>query len=710
MRIIFCLLFSFAASSYAVAEYSVFYENGKAGLRDDAGKVILPASFDALGWTDGSFSVINQVTGYRQKGRWGLVNLKKEFITKAEYESVTSPGGDRVVASRQINPYTTKYGCIDLNGKVTVPFTYDGITIRGLRAIVFIKNGTKYEHGVIDLNDKSILPVRFRDIRPIGSLRFAIQNFDQRTALFSEDGLQLTEFVIDSISEFKKGNAIIYQDFKQGLIDREGIIQVQPTYRELRLTEKGVEGKAADSWKIISTDNKEVTSIDADELVVDGAHYLFSLAGKHGVVDENLNQRIGLKYDRVGRFTNNLSVAKKGKKFGLLSLSSTEVFPFEFDSLVLEGNFVRTMKTIQGLSAGEAGQTQWTVYDTFAVRKTERSYDQLLTYNGRFFAVKNKGFWGAVDRYGKEILGCVYDSLIDSNYDALNVKFKGLHGIIGYDERWKVLPQKNELKLVDSEHYLERQDTILFLKKFTGEIVYFSNNELTLKNSVFEETTSDGTVKQVTMQGISSTIAAASKVDNTEEVFEESEGLRGIRRNGQYGFIDARGRLRIANRYEGIGKFREGVSPVMILGKWGFVNHEDRIIVNPNFERVGEFNNGIAIVERGGKTGVIGKEGQVLLPLRYDSVARVNGLLLIHQQGQTGLADHKGHVLIEPRFDHLELLPNNLLIVRDREKWGVLTVDGMPVVPLIYSFIKYNPATNQFLANKKSDWKLVLSF
>jgi hypothetical protein len=626
------------------------------------------------------------------------VNLKKEFITKAEYESVTSPGGDRVIASRKINPYTTKYGCIDLTGKITVPFIYDGIAIHGLRAIVFIKNGAKYEHGLIDLNDKSILPVKYRDIRPIGSLRFAIQNFDKHTALFSENGLQLTEFAIDSISAFKKGNAIIYQEFKQGLIDREGVIQLPPIYRELRVTGSGVEGKINDTWKIITTDNKEQTSIDADELIADGTHYILSLGGKYGVAGEDLNKRIELKYDHIDRFANNLSVARKGNKFGLLSLASKEVFPFEFDSLVLEGNFVRAMF-----------KNQWSVYDTFNVKKTERTYDVLLPYNGKFFAVKSHGFWGAVDRYGKETFACVYDSLIDFNYETANVKFKGLYGIIGYDQHWRVLPQNRELTLIDNEHYLERQDTILFLKKFSGEIVYFSSNKLTFKNGILEEASSDGTIRQVTLNGISSTIAAPPKVDNTEEVFEESEGLRGIRRNGRYGFVDSRGRLRIANRYENIGRFREGLAPIMILGKWGFVNHEDRVVVNPNFEKAAEFNNNIAIVQRAGKVGVIGKEGQVILPLRYDSIARTGGLLKLHQQNQSGLADSKGNVLIEPHFDHLELLPNNLVIVRDREKWGVLTIDGMPVIPLIYSFIKYNPATNQFLANRKSEWKLVLS-
>lgn len=698
MRPVFCLLLFFAASSTALADYVVFYDNGKAGLRDDSGKVILPAAFDALGWTDGTFSIINQVTGYRQKGKWGLVNLKKEFITKAEFETVTSAGGDRVVVSRQINPYTVKYGCVDLTGKITVPFLYDGIKIHGLRAIVFVKNGPKYEHGLIDLNDKSILSVKYRDIRPIGSLRFAIQDFDRHTALFSEDGVQLTEFVIDSISSFKKGNAVIYQNFKQGLIDREGTITVQPEWRELRTTDKGIEGRSSDTWKILNQENKEVTSIEADELSVDGTHYLYTLAGKHGVVGESLNKQIDLKYDHLDAFRNNLSVARKGNKFGLVSLSGKETFPFEFDSLALEGNFVRAMI-----------KNQWMIYDTFGIRKTDRYYETLLPFNSKFFPVKNHNFWGAVDRYGKQSLTCVYDSITGFNYDLVSVKFKGLYGILDYDERWKVYPQKNPLTLIDNDHYIEKQDSILFLKKFGGEIVYFTQNNLTFLDGIFEETAADGTVRHVTLSGISSTVISPPKVEGTEEVFEETEGMRGIRRDGRYGFVDSRGRLRIANRYEGIGTFREGLAPVMILGKWGFVDKEDKIAINPNFEQVTGFDNGLAIVRRAGKTGVINKQGQFILPLRYDSISRMGTSLIIHQQNQSGVADSKGRVQIEPRFDHLQLLPNNLVVVRDREKWGVLTLDGMTVIPLIYSFIEYNPVTNQFLANKKSDWTLLLS-
>ncbi len=701
MRTIFVLLVTIAAYSQVSAEYLVFYENGKAGLRDDAGKVIIPAAFDALGWSDGSFSVTNQVTGYRQTGKWGLINLKKEFVTKAEFESVTTVGGDRIVASKHINPYTVKFGCVDLNGKVTVPFTYDGITIHGLRAIVFVKNGTKYEHGLIDLNDKTILPMRYRDIQPIGTLRFAIQNFERRTALFSEEGAQLTGFEIDSISSFRRGYAIVYQHLQMGLIDREGTMVVAPTLRDLRFSEQSIEGKTNDSWKILDSNNHEVKSIEADELIVDGSQYRLSQSGRFGTATETLDVRIPISFEKLEPFKGNHAIAKRERKFGVVSIQGKETIPFEFDSLFLEGSFVRGMKHV-------LGENQWALYDTFNVKKTARAYETMLPYNGRFFKVQHRGYWGAVDRYGKEILTCVYDSIGNHHYEAIAVKFKGLYGIIGPGERWLLMPQRYPVTVLDDEHYLERQDTIQFLRHINGEVIYFTSNPIRWANGLLEETTPDHTIRFISLAGISSAQALAPSLPGTEEVFEESEGLRGIRRDGQYGFVDGRNRLRIANRYEAIGKFSEGRARVKLLGRWGYISKDDQVIINPNFDEASDFMNGLAIVTRSGKTGVIDIQGNLLLPLRYDSVQRVNDLFLLSVGNQKGVSDLKGNVLIEPRFDHLQLVPNGLVIVRSDNKWGVLTTDGMPVIPMVYQFMKYNPATNQFLANQKGEWKRLL--
>ncbi len=65
--------------------------------------------------------------------------------------------------------------------------------------------------------------------------------------------------------------------------------------------------------------------------------------------------------------------------------------------------------------------------------------------------MKSRGFLGRRRPIRQETLTCVYDSIIGFNYDYAVVKFKGLYGIIGYDEHWKIFPQKIPLTLIDNE-------------------------------------------------------------------------------------------------------------------------------------------------------------------------------------------------------------------------------------------------------------------
>src|SRR5204862_7819841 len=83
-----------------------------------------------------------------------------------------------------------------------------------------------------------------------------------------------------------------------------------------------------------------------------------------------------------------------------------------------------------------------------------------------------------------------------------------------------------------------------------------------------------------------------------EKFSDESEGLRAIKKDGLYGFIDSRGRLRIANRYEDVKSYSETLAAAKIRGRWGFINHEDKIAIQPAFEEVSSFKNGFALVKQ----------------------------------------------------------------------------------------------------------------
>lgn len=57
---------------------------------------------------------------------------------------------------------------------------------------------------------------------------------------------------------------------------------------------------------------------------------------------------------------------------------------------------------------------------------------------------------------GREIVACVYDSVLQTGEDQLAVKFKGQFGIINTKEHWLVYPQSHRLRLLNKDRYFKR--------------------------------------------------------------------------------------------------------------------------------------------------------------------------------------------------------------------------------------------------------------
>ncbi len=680
--------------------YERFEEQGKVGIKDDRGQVILPASFDALGWSDGSFSVAGEITGYRQGNRWGLLNLNKKFITKAAYLSLTFPGGSTVLVSREINPFSSKFGCIDLTGKTVIPPVYDAIAVHDLRAIVMQKNGAQYTYGLIDLNNRIILPVIYKRITPLGTLRYAVQDFSNKTALCSEEGKWSTGFDIDSVSAFHFDLAIVYKDLRQGVIDRSGQIRIDPIYREIRILEPGgAQARKPDLWKVIDFDQKELHSIEADELESLGHNRnRATLSGKSGLVDSLFNTVLAMSYDYVGKVDHEKVVAKKNGKFGLLRTNQTEVLPMTFDSLILQGHLIRA-------SWNDQGKIKWDLYDTVGVRKTETSYDQMGPFTGQFFPVTKGGYVGGIDRLGKDQIACVFDSLGESDDQHVVVKFRGQYGIITVDDRWVVPPQPNRIQLLPGNLWMEWQGNLKLIKDFSGQVIYFTEHPLISFPDHLLEKLPDGTEKEINFQGqiMNRKVAVIAQ---EQQSFSEHEGLTVIKRDGKYGFVDNRGRLRIANRYEEAEDFVEGRAAIRLLGKWGFIDASDEIIVQPTFDKISSFRQGVAKVARNQKEGLIGRNGEVLLALRYDSILlQPDGSYLLCSNGLLGLAEPTGKILIETRFERLELIDHRHVIVSQNGRHGLLTRDGLSVIPLTYANLIYQKGTQTFFVRQSFGWE-----
>ncbi len=697
LNCIFCLLLLTIFS--AAQGYNIFEDHGKVGLKSEDGKVIIPAKYEALGWSNGAFSVVSNVTGYRSGNRWGIISLNNHLITKAEFEEL-SPAESSLLLARKKSNLSLRMvsGVINASGKEVIPFQYDNIRLASSRAIVFTRMGNEYKYGLLDLDNKTLIPQQFKNIRSIANLRYAVENFEEKIALYTEGGKQLTGFTIDSISAFRKNFAIVYQGLFQGVIDQEGVIKIEPKHREVKIGDDGsISVREIPTWLLLDGQNKLNQKIHADS--VNGIRknlIKFNTAGVIQLTDAQLKKVSTPFISSLKEFINGRAIFSSGGKFGLIRNDGVVIIEPKYSSLLSDNSFF-----ISNITQG--GKDNWTLLDSMGRALHSKTYERILPFNGKIFPVINRKFWGAIDTAGKEIISCTYDSILQQHEKNLVVKFHGEYGIINERETWVVPPRSHKLRLVMEDRFIEITPRTTYLKSFDNSIIYFSENKLEVVGNSLLEYLSSGTIWEIGMNGV--ILNRRIMPDQVEKIYPETEGLRGIKKNGQYGFIDSQGRLRIANRYDDIRPFSDQRAAMKIRGKWGFIGHDDKIAVQPTYEEVYDFNFGLAVVKTKGLLGVVDRSGKQILQPRYENVSVLpHGNIIIQQNKLLGLANSQGQTLINPKYHKLKDLNNGYIIVERDGKYGAITSQGISTIPLIYDYISYDPSNNIFFAMIKSEW------
>lgn len=701
MKVVLWLVVSVFSCFAGLAEtYKTFEADGKMGLRDAQGNVVIPPAYEALGWSEGPFSVIGRVTGYKTSGRWGIIAVDNRAITEATYTGLIPADGNLILAYKRL-PGSSRFmaGCLDTTGKEVIPFQYEGLTINGMRGIVYVRSGKTYKYGLIDLHNRPVIPIEYNQIQFLGSLRYAVQDTTGRFALFTETGKPLTGFLFDDITQFRNNYAIVYQNGYQGIIDRDGLLRVNPSFTTIQLQDDGqARGRKQNQWTILDGRNNTLQTVQYDSIFPLGDDR-FAIRKGPGVVvtTNNFRELAPTRFSAIGTFNNHRTVVTLNGRQGLIDNKGSFVIPAAYRAIRQEDNCV----------FAQLQDTRWIMLDSLGNRLTPRSYDQIGRFTGRLFTVMNDRYYGIVDASGKERVSCVYDSILHHADGKLVVRFHGDYGIIDLDQNWLTAPTPGRQYLISSDRLLTKKGATTYLMTFGGDIIYFTTNPLRVTGDVLEETTSEGGTWKIDMEGriVSRQLPPTEPF---EEVFEESEGLRGIKKDGKFGFVDSQGRLRIANRYEGIKPFREGLAAIKILGRWGFVNHAERIAVQPVYDDVGPFISGLAIVKQKGQYGLIGKTGDVVLPIRYDGIERLpSGRYELTSGDSKGLADKDGRLVFAPRYSAVHDIDNGFVIVGRGGRYGLVTLTGVSTIPMMYDHIFYDPYGDRYFALNESEWEVI---
>ena len=192
-----------------------------------------------------------------------------------------------------------------------------------------------------------------------------------------------------------------------------------------------------------------------------------------------------------------------------------------------------------------------------------------------------------------------------------------------------------------------------------------------------------------------------------------SDEFLGVKINGKYGFTDAWGRLRIANRYDSVTHFMSNMAAVKMLGRWGYINKSERLIVQPHFDRAYPFREKAAIVKKGQRYGMVNTQGQLVVPAVYDRIVptAANRYLVYQNDPQrgalVGLVSKAGKPLIHPKYESIQDLNNGYVIVGRNGKYGLLTVEGRTTIPMVHKELIHDPYNEVYLSVTRPTWKKV---
>lgn len=137
--------------------------------------------------------------------------------------------------------------------------------------------------------------------------------------------------------------------------------------------------------------------------------------------------------------------------------------------------------------------------------------------------------------------------------------------------------------------------------------------------------------------------------------FDEA-GLFKYTVGGKIGLMDKQGTVTVAPQFDKIFPLSRGLYPVQLNNKWGFLNAKGDIKIPLKFDSATGFDKmGMARVRLNGKSYIINTDGRLLLGESFDEIGYFgdNDWTEAKLNGKWGAIDRKGRWVIKPTYECL---------------------------------------------------------
>ncbi|MBK6266822.1 WG repeat-containing protein [Marivirga sp. S37H4] len=703
--------------------HKIFSVNQKKGIKDSNGKVVLPAIYDELGWSDNLSRPHINYLGYKKDKLWGLFDAELNPVSPPQYVALYPLNEDLYIASiKGKYSRTNFYGLIDKEGKVKTRFSYRNLLPAGEFIIAASKQNNTIQFGLLNSDGKKLLPFDYFQIRHLGSNKFELtENSGEKSLIFLNKKPEVIHQNLDSISDFQDGVAILFRNGKQGLIAEDGRLLLPLKYKEIEWNNgKNIYATTLDQWQILDQETNLVQEIAADTVFfLNDSLLIKNTAGFSEVYhfhDEEVLSSLKGKF--LGVF-GDCFILKKGGLINLVSEdSSKRNVGFSGEVYWNEDYFIGERKKFSGNKyelINKAGAT--IVADTFHFMPNS-------------ITVRKNGFWGLYNLNFQEVIPGLYDEIQPVGNSHYMVKFRKRMGVIDESNNWIISPEYIQLKKIGIGIY-HGVDKFLVEFIISGSHKAEARLHYDIYGDIIVETDVQEKFRLVDERGIAITDFSTGsyaghndkgilfrngdklsfynssgqktfQITGYDTVFLSTDEYIPIIKNNSYGFINYQGLLRIANRYDSVRNFQEELAAVKIRNNWGFIDRSEKLQIQPYFSEVSDFRNGFAVVKLNDKYGIINAEGKYEIDADYDQIIELNGFYLLNKNKQWGVADENGRVLNYPSYESIEVL-GDYFKVKKYGKYRILDKNVHTVIDNQYDKVIYDEERHLFLCMKRGE-------
>ena len=282
-------------------------KNGKQGLIDIFGKIVLPIDYNILPIENNKRKIPQQVTKISKDGKHGLIDRTGVIVVPIEYEDIEKNEDyyrDKVFYFLELKG---KYGIANRYGNIILPAQYSRITgtfHKDIFEIVLDDDSMGY----VNIKNGFILPATY-----------------------------------DKIEVYQNGTALVFKDGLYGYVNKNSQLSIPIKYSALVAESKdSFYAKKDNKWGVIDeTGNQKIPFLyDMIEPLAPLELHAVKTKDKWGAIDNKGMVVIPLVYDSIER-TYNLFDSKykkwyevrQGDKLGLVNGKNEVILPIIYDSI-----------------------------------------------------------------------------------------------------------------------------------------------------------------------------------------------------------------------------------------------------------------------------------------------------------------------------------------------------------------------------------------